>query len=188
MRSAEATDSECWASALQGDGDAFGALFDRHRDRVFRHSLRLVPNPADADDVVAIVFLEAWRNRERVRFVDGSMLPWLLVVATNASFNLSRSSRRYSAALRRLPPPEPEPDLADRFDAGPAQSAYRRLSRPHREVVALCVFGGFSEAEAAEALRIPRGTVKSRLARAHRALRNTLRETEAEPLTGGVRP
>lgn len=187
MRTGAATDAECWRSASNGNGEAFGEVFDRHRDRVYRHSLRLVPTPADAEDVVAIVFLEAWRKRDSVRFVDGSMLPWLLVVATNTALNLSRSSRRYSAVLRRLPPPVAEADPADRFDSGPASAAFFRLSRPHREVVALCVLNGLSEADAADALGIPRGTVKSRLARANRALRNKFHETDTESLPRGVR-
>lgn len=56
---------------------------------MFRHSLRLVASPADAGDVVPIVFLEAWRKRATVRFVDDSLLPWLLVTATNAAGNVT---------------------------------------------------------------------------------------------------
>jgi RNA polymerase sigma factor (sigma-70 family) len=188
MTTVEVTDAERWSSALHGNGEAFGQLFDRHKDRVYRHSLRLVPNPADAEDVVAVVWLEAWRQRDRIRFVDGSMLPWLLVVATNTSMNVTRSSRRYRALLQRLPPPIPQPDHADQLDAGPAQTALAQLSRPHREVVALCILNGLSEAEAAKALGVPPGTVKSRLSRAHRALRAKYEEIESDPMPRGVRP
>lgn len=168
------TDLTDWQSALNGNGEAFARVFDRHRDRVLRHSVRLVPARADADDVVAVVFMEAWRKRERVRFVDDSLLPWLLVVATNVSLNLARSSRRYQALLHRLPPPPAEPDPAEGFDAGDARTAFAQLSRPHREVVALCVLQGYSEAAAAEVLGIPCGTVKSRLSRAMADLRRRL--------------
>lgn len=87
-------DAEHWRRAIAGEGDAFAAIFDRHRSRVLRHSLRLVPTASDADDIVAITFMEAWRRRRTVRFVDGSVLPWLLVTATNVSHNVRRSSRR----------------------------------------------------------------------------------------------
>ncbi|MCU1407490.1 MAG: hypothetical protein JWQ43_3793, partial [Glaciihabitans sp.] len=73
------TDAAEWPLVLHSDGDAVGRVFDRHRDRIFRHSLALVPSGDDARDVVAITFLEAWRRRDSVRFVDGSLLPWLLV-------------------------------------------------------------------------------------------------------------
>ncbi|WP_243073715.1 RNA polymerase sigma factor [Microbacterium sp. SS28] len=188
MTTVEVTDAERWRSALQGNGDALGELFDLHHSRVYRHSLRLVPNPVDAEDVAAVVWLEAWRHRDRIRFVDGSMLPWLLVVATNASLNLTRSARRHRALLRRLPPPAPQPDHADALDAGPAQAALAQLSRPHREVVALCVLNGLSEAQAAQALGVPPGTVKSRLSRANRALRVKYQELASQSSAGGVTP
>lgn len=182
------TDAEDRERALTGDGEAFGRLFDRHRGRVFRHSLRLVPRWADADDVVAIVFLEAWRRRASVRLVDGSILPWLLVVASNASLNVSRASRRFRSVIDRLPPPSPAPDHAARFDAGDARAALARLSPAHREVIALCILEGFSEAEAAAALGIPRGTVKSRLFRATRDLRRTYPAIETTALADRTQP
>lgn len=92
-----------WRNAIAGDGEAFGRVYDRHRDRVLRHSLSLVTNVADAQDVLAVVFLEAWRKREQVRFVGGSVLPWLLVTATNTTRNLNRGKRRHQVMLDRLP-------------------------------------------------------------------------------------
>ncbi len=160
------SDEAEWSSAVRGEGEAFGRIFDRHRERVYRHGYRLVPTAADADDVVAIAFLEAWRRRDAIRFVDGSMLPWLLVTATNASRNLTRSSRRHSALLRRLPPETDHPDPADSVDDGDAQAALRTLSLDDQRIVPLCVLEGFSEREAATVLGIPPGTVKSRLSRA----------------------
>ncbi|MDH6181958.1 RNA polymerase sigma factor (sigma-70 family) [Microbacteriaceae bacterium SG_E_30_P1] len=164
------SDEEDWSAAVAGDGEAFGRIYDRHRDRVTRHSLRLVPTPADADDVVAITFMESWRRRDQVRFVDNSVLPWLLVTATNAARNLSRSARRYHALLARLPATEPAPDHAERFDDNDAIAALRTLSAADQRVVALCVLEGLSEREAAAALGVPPGTVKSRLSRAKRRL------------------
>jgi RNA polymerase sigma factor (sigma-70 family) len=162
------TDLDDWQRALDGDGEAFGRIFDAHRDRVFRHSLRLVGSWADADDVVATVFLECWRRRASVRVVDGSLLPWLLVTATNVSRNLTRSSRRYRALLDRLPPPVPAPDYE--LEESTALDALRNLSRQHQQVLVLCVLEGYLEADAARALGVPVGTVKSRLARARRRL------------------
>jgi len=166
----ETYDETDWAAALSGDGEGFGRLFDRHRTRLYRHSIRLVPVAADADDVVAIVFLEAWRRRAEVRFVDGSLLPWLLVTATNAAGNLSRSARRHRALLKKLPPGEHHPDHAEGFDDGEAQAALARLSLADRQVITLCVLEGLSEREAADSLAVAMGTVKSRLSRAKRRL------------------
>jgi RNA polymerase sigma-70 factor (ECF subfamily) len=173
----ELSDDEAdWALAVHGGGEAFGRVFDRHRERVRRHSLRLVPDVGDAEDVVAVTFLEAWRKRDAVRFVNGSMLPWLLVTATNAARNLSRAHRRHRILLDRLPAPVPHPDHAESFDDGPATAALLRLSAADQQVIALCVLHGYSEAEAAAALGVAPGTVKSRLSRAKSRLARRLGE------------
>lgn len=171
---ADGYDEADWGDATSGVGEGFGRVYDRHNHRVRRHALRLVPASADADDVVAITFMEAWRRRDSVRFVDGSMLPWLLVTANNVANNLSRSSRRYRALLNKLPLETSAPDFADAFDDGDAQSALKRLSSADQEVLTLCVIEGFSEQEAAQVLRVPPGTVKSRLFRAKSRLRAQL--------------
>jgi RNA polymerase sigma factor (sigma-70 family) len=152
-----------WTNARAGDGEAFGRIFDRHRARVARHARALVPTFVDAEDVVAVAFLEAWRLRRRVRIVDGSVLPWLLVTATNVARNLSRSARRHARALDRLPAPDDEDDLgAD----STAVDALRGLSLEDQRVITLCVLYDYTAAEAAETLGVPVGTVKSRLSRA----------------------
>jgi RNA polymerase sigma factor (sigma-70 family) len=171
---AETDDEHDWADALAGDGEAFGRIFDRHRSRVYRHSYRLVAVTADADDLVSTVFLEAWRRRQSLRFVDGSMLPWLLVTATNASRNLTRSSHRYRAVLAQLPAANRQDSDLFELDAGEAHGALRQLSMNDQRVIALCVLEGYSERDAALALGIPTGTVKSRLSRAKTRLAHNI--------------
>ena len=83
-------EAAAWSAARGGDGPAFASLFDRHRDRVFGHALRLVRERHDAEDVTAVVFLEAWRKRESVRLVDGSIIGWLLVTTNYAARNHTR--------------------------------------------------------------------------------------------------
>lgn len=160
------SDADDWPLALAGQGEAFGRVFDRHRDRVFRHVVRLVATPSDADDAVAITFLEAWRRRDSVRFVDDSALPWLLVTATNVSSTLRRSARRHRSLLDHLPPEPPSPDHADLLDDGDAHFALRSLSTADQRVITLCILHGLPEKDAAAVLGVPPGTVKSRLSRA----------------------
>lgn len=162
-------DSADWALAVAGEGEAFGRIFDRHHDRLVRHSRRLVAQSADAEDVVAITFLEAWRKRATVRLVNDSVLPWLLVTATNVASNANRGLRRYRALLAALPAPPEPPGLDD--DDSEAMQALKGLSLADRRVVTLCVLEGYSEREAADALGVPPGTVKSRLSRAKARLR-----------------
>jgi RNA polymerase sigma-70 factor (ECF subfamily) len=177
------SDEEDWAAAHRGDGEAFGRIFDRHRHRVFRHSYRLTANTADADDILSITFLEAWRRADVVRFVDGSMLPWLLVTATNSARNLARSSRRYRALLERLPAATQDDDRTfDQFDTE-AHEALNRLPLIDRRILTLCVLEDLSETDAATVLGIPRGTVKSRLFRAKARLAQTLTQPQAKEAT-----
>jgi RNA polymerase sigma factor (sigma-70 family) len=170
----DSDDEHDWTDALRGDGEAFGRIFDRHRHRVFRHSYRLVAVTADADDIVSIAFLEAWRRADAVRFVDGSMLPWLLVTATNSARNLARGSRRYRAMLERLPVDPHQDDRAfDQADTE-AHDALQRLSLADQRILTLCVLEELSEKDAAAVLGIPQGTVKSRLSRAKARLATSL--------------
>jgi len=160
-------DDDDWLQALAGDGDAFARIFDRHKDRIRRHSYGLVESSADAEDVVAVTFFEAWRSRSRVRLVHGSLLPWLLVTATNVARNVSRSSRRYALALSRLPPVT-SVELASTDLA--ATRALRGLSLDDQRVITLCVLYDFTAVEAAAVLGVAPGTVKSRLSRAKQRL------------------
>ncbi|BDZ50672.1 siderophore-interacting protein [Frondihabitans sucicola] len=172
-----------WALAVEGDGRAFARVFDRHAARLRRHAWALVPTADDADDVVAVVFLEAWRNRDRVRFVDGSLLPWLLVTATNSAHTLSRSARRYRAFLRRFPVDDPAPDPAEVFSDGQAVAALKGLPLNDQRILTLCVIEGLGEREAAAVLGVAPGTVKSRLHRAKARLHRQYQAT-TEPIGG----
>ena len=183
-------DADDWDAVLAGDGEAFGRVFDRHRDAVRRSVRRLVAQEADAEDVLAVVFLEAWRRRAAVRLVDDSVRPWLLVTALHAAQNVRRSARRYRALLDRLPPVEDAPDHADLIDDGRVSGAFRRLSPADQRILTLCVLEDLSERQASEALDVPVGTVKSRLSRAKarlaRALPGDLSYSPAEEASHGL--
>ncbi|MDQ5840903.1 MAG: RNA polymerase sigma factor, partial [Chloroflexota bacterium] len=154
---------------VNGDGDAFGALFDRHRDRVLRHSLKIVGSVHAAEDITAMVFYEGWRRREYMRMVNGSIVAWLLVTANYTIRNDLRQRRRYRDFLDQLPPPVNSPDIAEdfadsdqhAFEAATLQQAFARLRFVDRNVLTLCVVEEMSIRDAAAALGIPEGTVKS---------------------------
>jgi RNA polymerase sigma factor (sigma-70 family) len=175
---AELTDIELWARAVAGDAGAFGVLFERHARAIYNYLFRRCADWSVAEDLTSVVFLDAYRRRGTVRMEDGKVLPWLYGVATNVLHNQRRSLRRHAAALRRLPPPEPQPgfgaDAADRIDAEREMrvvvAALRSLSRADREVVGLCLWSELSYEDAAIALGVPVGTVRSRLSRARRRL------------------
>ncbi|TFC87414.1 RNA polymerase sigma factor [Cryobacterium sp. TMT4-31] len=169
---------ELWARAVEGDAGAFGELFDEHRDRVFGHALRSLASRHDAEDATAIVFLELWRHRRRVRVVNGSIIGWLLVTTNNVCRNQSRSARRYRLSLAKLSPEQTHPDPSDELaveidrarNAPGVREVFSQLSARDQDVLTLCVLEELTNAEAALALRIPIGTVKSRLFRAKKRM------------------
>lgn len=171
-----AEETETWRQAVDGDGDAFARLFDRHHPRVFRHARRLTHDPHDAEDVMAAAFLELWRRRNKVRIVDGSVLPWLLVTTTNLALNHGRGLRRHRAVIDRLPRRaessgtdattaaidlEVDPVLLD---------AIRGLRRTDQQLLALVALEQYTLAEAAEALGIGEHAARSRWQRLRRRL------------------
>jgi RNA polymerase sigma-70 factor, ECF subfamily len=174
----EVGDTDLLAMARDGVTGAFGVLFDRHAQSVYNFVFHRTADWSVAEDLTSAVFLEAWRHRD-VELVRDTALPWLLGVATNLLRNHRRSLRRYEAVLSRVPAPEPHSDPAeDLVDRVDQERRMRRvldllseLPAPDQEVLALCIWTHLSYSEAADALGIPVGTVRSRLYRARARLR-----------------
>ncbi|MFC4909209.1 RNA polymerase sigma factor [Actinomadura gamaensis] len=178
----EPTDAELWRQAVEGDAEGFGVLFDRHSRAVYNHCFRRIGDWSVADDLTSVVFLEAWRRRAEIRLDGDSALPWLLGVAANVARNRNRAMRRHREALARIPArpdaPDHADDVAERLDAEQAMARLlrlvKKLSRDDQDVLALCAGDGLSYAQAAVALGVPVGTVRSRLSRAKSRLRELL--------------
>ena len=159
-----------------GDADALAALFDDYGDRIYNHWFPATGDWAEAEDATSTVFLEVWRHRHRVVLHDDSVLPWLYGVATNVCRNLTRSRRRRLRALSALPRPGAEPDHAERVsDRSTARMqavlvAIDALPPHEREVLGLVAWSGLTYEQAAAALDVPVGTVRSRLSRARARL------------------
>ena len=173
----EVDDSVLWSRARTGDSEAFGMLFERHARTIYNFCFRRVGNWATAEDLVSIVFLQAWRRLDKP-LPRGKELPWLFGIATNVVRNRRRAERRYAAALGRVAQPTPDPSFAEDSDQrvddeeliGRALGLVARLPRREQEVFALCAWSELSYEDAAVALRIPVGTVRSRLSRARARL------------------
>src|ERR1019366_6573330 len=121
------------------------------------------------------VFLEAWRRRQSVLLETDSILPWLLAVANNVIRNANRALRRHQRLLAKLPPPPQADDfvddaagrLDDERDMAHMLRLLSALRTEEQEVIALCDWAGLSYTQAATALDVPVGTIRSRLSRAH---------------------
>lgn len=149
-----------------------------HQGIAFRTAYLVTANAADAEDAAQQAFVKAWRALGRFR-PGAPFRPWLLQIVANEARNRRRTAgRRGALALRAAhahgsggAAPSPEDTVVAQAESAALLAAVERLSDDHRDVVALRYFLDLSEEEAAEVLGVPRGTVKSRLARALDRLR-----------------
>ena len=111
----EPSDASLWARSRAGDTEAFALLFERHATAIYNYCFRRLGDWTTAEDMLSVVFLEAWRRREK-ELPEDKVLPWLYGIATNVIRNQRRSERRFAAALRRMPSPPPEATFTDGVD------------------------------------------------------------------------
>lgn len=173
----DASDEALLHASSNGDGRAFGSLYERHAQKIYNYLFRRLADWSEAEDLTAVVFLEAFRRRADAVVLEGELSPWLYGVATNVLRNRRRAQWRHRRLLAQLAsePRAPEaPDLHERIEATEQMRSVleriRTLPRSQQDVVALCVWSGLSYEEAAAALGVSLGTVRSRLARARASL------------------
>ncbi|WP_238155516.1 RNA polymerase sigma factor [Kribbella soli] len=182
------SDRDLWDRAAEGDSEAFAQLYDRHARAIYNFLHRRTGSWSDAEDLTSAVFLQAWRRRGDIVLDRDSALPWLLRTADYTARNEWRSKLRYRRALAAAhlihsEVEDPADDVARRLDDDrrirAVQASMKRLPRQELEIVELCVWAGLDQAAAAVALDVPIGTVKSRLSRARKHLRELNLETQA---------
>ena len=176
----ELDDAAAVARARTGDLDAFDVLVARYT--VVAHRTAVVLGAGDdADDVVQEAFVKAYRQLAHYQGRSG-FRPWLLAIVANETRNLHRSRRRRDGLVLRaatgVHPGTVEPDPAESVLEGERRRhlvEQIRLLDPRDQEVLVCRFLlDLSEAETAEMLGLPKGTVKSRTSRALTKLRGRL--------------
>jgi RNA polymerase sigma factor (sigma-70 family) len=162
--------------ATKGEAAAWEPLMLAHQEPVFRLAYLFLGDPDDAEDITQETFLRAYHNLKRFD-PTRPLRPWLLSIAANLARNRHRAAARYLAALTRSFRAEPstsfdvEQHAAHHQDAGQLWHAVRQLNADDQQVIYLRFFLDLSTAEAAQALDVAEGTVKSRLNRAVGRLR-----------------
>jgi len=176
-------------AAKQGDLDAFNRLVLAYQDQVYAQAYRMMGEPDAAEDATQEAFISAFRSILSYR--GGSFRAWLLRIVTNASYDeLRRRQRRPTTPLEPVDseeeeiesphwladPSESPENRAERMELDQAiQNCLKDLPPEFRAVVVLVDVQGFDYFEAAEVIRKPVGTVKSRLSRARLRLRDCLK-------------
>lgn len=183
------TDQELIAQSLR-EPRAFGEIFDRHYEAVARYLGRRLQR-ADAEEAASETFTVAFRDRERFDHARSSALPWLFGIATNLARRRARSEMSRFRAYARVDH-SPAEDATDRVVERTSAVAARpalidgltALSLEERDVLLLFAWGQLSYAEIAEALTIPVGTVRSRLARARSVMQRELAKDQSNHTAG----
>jgi len=181
-------EAELIKRARRGEVMAYEELVRRHQDVAVRTAHLIAPD-GDAEDACQEAFLKA--HAALGRFRPGSPFrPWLLRIVANEARNRRRSAGRRTGLVLRAAEDRPSNDAAPSPESAVLAhesrtallAAVNRLRDEDREVIGARYFLELSESETADALRIPRGTVKSRLSRALARLRDAL--TAGEPTAG----
>jgi RNA polymerase sigma factor (sigma-70 family) len=168
---------------------AFAGIFDRHADELYRYVVGRIGAHAAAD-VVAEVFVVAFRHRDRYDRDRPDARPWLYGIATRLVASHRREERRRLRALARIAAPGAvegfEEHATDRVMAQQLHprlaGALRRLSAEDHDLLLLVAWGELTYQQAGQVLGIPMGTVASRLHRIRRKLRSAL--GDADPQRG----
>lgn len=160
--------------------DRFGAIYERHLAPIYRYLRRRVGDDV-AEDLTAEVFVRAFRSRSRYNARHPTALPWLFGIASNLIADQRRAESKRLKALERLA-------FASTMDQAMASEevylvttlspelfrAVRSLATGDRDALLLVVWGELSYDETAQALEIPVGTVRSRIARARKQLQKAI--------------
>jgi RNA polymerase sigma-70 factor, ECF subfamily len=177
-----ASDDRALIKAIAGgDAKALERLFARNQTRVFRYLTRVVRNEAVAEELMNEVFLAAWQSAGRY---EGRSEPstWLISIAHNKAVSSLRKKREVSGydddAAAQIEDDADTPEVtSQKMDkAAQMRAAMKGLSSEHREILDLVYYQEQSVSEAAEILRIPEATVKTRMFYARKKLSELLVE------------
>ena len=166
------------AQARTGSSTAFAGLVARHQQPLRAFLRRTCGDWAMADDLAQETFLTAWERIGRLR-EDQSVRAWLCGIGYNKHLGLVRGTSRRGARDSRYQAERPPPAGAMSDERLMLERAMQVLTPEQRACVALCLAADFSHAEAAEALGLPLGTVKSHVTRGRARLAAALGETDA---------
>ena len=174
------TEAEAIRLCQEGSPDAFRHLVEQHQNTLYGTAVLMTGNRAVAEEHVQEAFLSAWRAIRQFRR-GRPFKPWIVRILVNRIVSSRRTNRLPTAPIEDAERVTGPADVlesamsAERRDE--VQAALGRLSPRHHQVVVLRYFAELSVSEVAAAIGVREGTVKSRLSRALRRLREELTET-----------
>jgi len=175
--------------ARDGDADAYGELVGRHQDRIYNAACYLLDDREEARDITQDVFVRAYEKLEGFRG-DAKFGTWLYSIMLNMVRNVWRKRSRRSTMVRldkersdeekgKPDPPSPRDGPFEALDhkerAQRVREGIEQLEDSRKEIIVLRDIEGLSYEEISDIMELPMGTVKSRLHRARRRLKEKLK-------------
>jgi RNA polymerase sigma-70 factor, ECF subfamily len=162
--------AELMSRCARGDEQAFAALYDATARRVHGLVLRVVRDPAQAEEVTQEVYLQAWRTSSRYDEQKGSALSWLMTLAhrravdrVRAAEAASRQDTSYHQRSQVVPHDTTAEAAETSIEAHRVRTALGELTGVQRQALELAYFGGYTHTEVATMLDLPVGTAKTRI-------------------------
>jgi RNA polymerase sigma-70 factor (ECF subfamily) len=169
--------------AIEGEGVAFGKLYDLHVDRIYRHIYYRVGNHADAEDLTQQAFIRAWQAIGRYRKTGSPFIAWMITISHHLVVDFYRS-RRSPVSIddedaAALPDSDPVHMAEMDFDQRRLRQAINCLNGDQQQVVLMRFIEGFSNPEIAAALGKNEGAVRVAIHRGLANLRKILEKDKA---------
>jgi RNA polymerase sigma-70 factor (ECF subfamily) len=157
-------------SSARGDEAAFAQLYDATSSRIYGLALRVVRDPAQAQEVTQEAYLEVWKSASRFDQDKGSAISWLMTIVHRKAVDRVRSaeasSRRdttYHDTTNLVEHDSTADAVETRMEARRVRSALSGLTLVQREAITLAYYGGYTHTEVASMLDLPVGTSKTRI-------------------------
>ena len=164
-------DQEIVAGLAAGDHEALAQLYDRYAGLAYGVAIRVLGDPARAEDAVQDAFMNVWRRASSFDPERGSLRAWLLTSVRNRCIDYLRGRGSHERQEQELLPDlvssqsasDPWREVALSLERTAVRDAMASLPSEQRQVVEMAYFGGYSQAEIADQTRVALGTVKGRM-------------------------
>jgi RNA polymerase sigma-70 factor (ECF subfamily) len=169
---------ELLALVRQRTREGFNYLYENYSGAIYSVILTIVSDPEQASDTLQEVFVKIWKQIETYDEQKGRLYTWMVQIARNSSIDVVRS-KKYQAHQQNREITESVYKVGDN-DFNPdnigIRKAVNQLKKEHKELVDLSYFQGYTQEEMSEILKIPLGTVKTRMRSAMMQLRKIFKQ------------
>jgi RNA polymerase sigma-70 factor (ECF subfamily) len=167
----ELSDPDLARAMARRETAALAQLYDRYGSLAYAVALRVLGDPGRAEDVVQDAFLKLWNSAGRFDPERGSLRTWLTTVVRNRAIDYLRGRGGHERQEREIPAQleatgsgsDPWREVAASLERDAVREALERLPSEQRQAVELAYFGGYTNREIAEMIRVPLSTVKGRM-------------------------